>query len=79
MFYLYGIILRMTPAFALVAIADWRSALLRFGDLRDKKWLLKALFRLTLPVAVKLKRFFDELCDFCLGIKKSSYFPIDII
>jgi hypothetical protein len=55
-------------AFALEAIADWRSDRLRFGVLPDSKWPAKALFLFTFHAPVKLKRFLDELCDFNLGI-----------
>jgi len=63
----------MMFAFALDAIDDWRKPLLRLDFFHDNRCALKALLRLTFPVPVRLNRFFDELCDFNLGI-----FPSDI-
>jgi len=58
----------MIEAFALDAIVDCRRPRFLLVDFQDSKWLLKALFRLTLPVPVRLKRFLDALCVFILGI-----------
>jgi hypothetical protein len=66
--YLYGIIDLMIFAFACDAIVDLRSPRLRFVVFDVSKWLLYALPRLILPVPVRLKRFFEALCDFILGI-----------
>jgi hypothetical protein len=67
--YLYGIIDRMIAAFALDAMVDLRSPRLRLGDFEANRWLLYALPRLTLPVAVSVNLFFEALCVFILGIE----------
>jgi len=63
------------PALALDAIDDFRSTLFLFGDFPDSKWLLNALLRLTFPVPVKSKRFFEALCDRNFGIQHTMREP----
>ena len=68
----------------LVAIRPGRRRLrFRLDDFLVRMWLLKALNRFTLPLAVSLKRFFAPLCVFIFGIEipfgMAAYFGARII